>query len=110
MARSDAPTQEVLGADELIRQVHAMAERADATIGNTRWYIFGSALCGPALAADVDLLVVCQTHPAADAIRRIAGEFAFSRPIDLSILTEDEEAEVGFVANQRCVQVFPGGG
>lgn len=77
------------------------------TIGNTRWYLFGSALRNPVQAADIDLLVVCQDHADADAIRRTTDEFAFCKHIDLSILTEDEEAEISFVANQCCVRVFP---
>jgi hypothetical protein len=84
-----------------------LAEKADVTIGNTRWYLFGSVLCDPLRAADVDLLVVCRDHFDADAIRRTTGEFAFCKPIDLLILTEEEEAEASFVANQRCVRVFP---
>jgi len=107
VGRSDESTQPTLTVEELIRQVRALAEKADVSIGNMRWYLFGSALCDPARAADVDLLVVCQNHSDTDAIRRATDEFAFRKPIDLSILTEDEEAEASFVANQRCVRVFP---
>jgi predicted nucleotidyltransferase len=96
-----------LTVEELIRQMRALAEKADVTIGNTRWYLFGSAICDPVRAADVDLLVVCRDPSDADAIRRTAGELVFYKPVDLSILTEDEETEVSFVANQRCVRVFP---
>ena len=106
MARSDGSTQQILTVDELIRQVRAMAETINAKTGNTRWYLFGSALRDPARAADIDLLVVCQTDSAADAVRRIAEEFAFPS-LDLSILTDEEEAECSFVTNQRCIQVFP---
>lgn len=107
MARSDGPTQSALTVEELIHHVHALAEKAEETIGDTRWYLFGSALRDPVRASDVDLLVVCQDHSAADAIRRITDELAFCKPIDLSILTEGEEAETSFIANQHCVQVFP---
>ena len=107
MARSVGATQQALTTDELVRHVRALAVKANVKIGNTRWYLFGSALRDPACAADVDLLVICQTHSAADALRQTAEGFAFFKPIDLSILTEDEEAEACFVKNQRCVQIFP---
>ena len=77
------------------------------TIGNTRWYLFGSALCDPVRAADVDLVVICHDHSDADVIRQTTKEFALCKPIDLSILTEEEEFEASFINNQRCVLVFP---
>jgi predicted nucleotidyltransferase len=91
----------------LIRQVRTLAEKADLITGNTRWCLFGSALRDPVRAADVDLLVVCQSHSDADVIRRNAGKIASCKPVDLSILTKEEEAETSFVVNQRCIQVFP---
>jgi hypothetical protein len=84
--------------------VRTVAEKTDLIIGNTRWYLFGSALRDPVQAADVDLLMVCQDH--SDAA--VKGEMPASLlSASLSILTEDEEAETSFVVNQRCIRVFP---
>jgi hypothetical protein len=42
-------------------------------------------------AADVDVLVVCKSDAAANAIRRLVDEIELYRPLHLSGVTEDEE-------------------
>jgi predicted nucleotidyltransferase len=91
--------------DELVSAVLDLAERTNANVGDANWYLFGSAQEGLSDASDIDLLVVCQTHGIADAVRRAVDVDKLARPIHLSILTEAEEAEVRFVERQGCIRV-----
>jgi hypothetical protein len=78
--------------------------------GLARWYLFGSASEDPSAAADVDVLVVCNSDADADAIRRLVDAIEFYRPLHLSILTEDEEREIGLAERQGCIHVYSGAG
>ncbi|WP_038931923.1 hypothetical protein [Bradyrhizobium japonicum] len=92
--------------DELISAIEGLALKTNADVGDARWYIFGSAQQRFSDAVDIDILVVCETDSAADAIRRTVDVDQFGRPLHLSILTQVEEAEVQFVQNQACTQVL----
>jgi predicted nucleotidyltransferase len=91
--------------DELVSAVKDLAMRTNANVGEANWYLFGSALKGLSDASDIDLVVVCQTHGLADAIRRAVDVDQLGRPIHLSILTQAEQTEIRFVEKQGCVQV-----
>lgn len=93
--------------DQLVEQIRSLAQATEAVVGGSRWYLFGSGLNDPELGADVDLLVVCPDHSASIIVRCGLRGIRLARPLDLSILTDEEEAEIGFVAQQECVQVFP---
>lgn len=94
-------------ADELKREVRALTQTTGTMEHSTRWYLFGSALIDPHRAADIDLLIICPDHLAAVKIRSVLRDAHLIKPLDLSILTEEEETEIGFVVRQGCVQVFP---
>jgi predicted nucleotidyltransferase len=91
--------------DELVSAIRDLAMRTNANVGEANWYLFGSAQNGLPNASDIDLLVVCQTHGMADAIRQTVDVDQLRRPIHLSILTQAEQTEVSFVEKQGCVQV-----
>ena len=91
--------------NELLSAIRNLALRTNAGVGNAGWYFFGSAHEGLPTASDIDLLVICETHEMADAVRRSVDVDQLTRPIHLSILTREEEAEVGFVQGQDCIQV-----
>ena len=91
---------------ELMCAVKDLATRTNANVGEAHWYLFGSAQQGLANASDIDLVVVCQTHAVADAIRQTVDVDQLSIPIHLSILTQTEQAELSFVEKQGCVQVL----
>ena len=107
MGRFDEAIERTLTDNELFQQIRAAAMLADEQVHTTKCYIFGSATRDIAHAADIDLLVICQNSADADRLRRIYNQFPFCRPLDLSILTEEEEAEVCFVASQHCIEIFP---
>jgi DNA polymerase sigma len=79
--------------------------RTNASVGEANWYLFGSAQGGLSNASDIDLVVICQSHGAADAIRQAVDADQLRRPIHLSILTQAEQTEIRFVEKQGCVQV-----
>jgi hypothetical protein len=107
VGRSDGVAQPALTVEELIRQVRALAEKTDLITGNTRWYLFGSALRDPVRAADVDLLVVCQSLSDADTIRRSAGKIASCKPVDFSILTEEKRPRPASSSISAASRSFP---
>lgn len=92
--------------EKLICAIKDLAIRTNAKVGEANWYLFGSAREGLSNASDIDLVVVCRTHGMADAVRRAVDVDQFTRPIHLSIFTHAEEAEIGFIEKQGCIQVF----
>ena len=48
--------------DELVSAVKDLAVRTNASVGDSRWYLFGSAPEDLSAASDIDLLIICQTH------------------------------------------------
>jgi hypothetical protein len=92
--------------DQLVSAIKDLAVTVNANVGDARWYFFGSAQEDLSIAFDIDLLVICETHVAADAIRRVVDVDQLIRPIHLSILTQAEEAEVCFVKKQGCTQII----
>jgi predicted nucleotidyltransferase len=91
--------------DELLSAIGDLALKTNASVGNASWYFFGSTHEGLPTASDIDLLVICETHEMADAVRRSVDLDQLTRPIHLSILTRAEESEVRFVEGQGCIQV-----
>ena len=70
------------------------------------WYIFGSLLQAPEQAADIDILIVYRSDDSAEIVRRELREVTIRFPVHLLFLSECEEAELQFVASQRCAPLF----
>lgn len=92
--------------DDLMAAIKDLATGVTLCVGRADWYLFGSASTEASNASDIDLVIVCQSHAMADAIRRTIDVDQLKHPIHLSILTEEEEREIHFVERQRCVRVF----
>lgn len=107
MGRSNETLGSKLSPLSLFQSLAYCAAEIDRTIAGTEWYVFGSALREPHCAADIDLLILCPTHKAADQIRLFVERKCFARPVDLSLLTFEEEAEVDFIGRQGCWRIFP---
>lgn len=86
-------------------ELRMIADAVGTKVNLSRWYLFGSALERPQVAADIDVVVICGSDADADAIRRFVNAYEIYPPLHLSILTEEEEAEIDFVARQGCVQI-----
>lgn len=92
--------------DDLISAIKDLATGVTIGVGRADWYLFGSASAEVSKASDIDLVVICQSHAMADAIRRAVDRDQLERPIHLSILTEEEEQEIHFVERQACIRIF----
>ena len=65
-------------------------------------YIFGSAVKPTSAWSDVDILLVCQDEAAGQPARRALGNLCREFPIDLTIMTVEEETEFDFVRSEKC--------
>ncbi len=74
---------------------------------NTEWYLFGSIGRDEAGAADIDLLILCPSDERADRLRTVIDEDVLGIPLDLSLMTFDEEREVRAVALQSAIRIIP---
>lgn len=72
-----------------------------------RWYIFGSYMIAKELAMDVDLLVIYKTIDSAKVVRSSLREISLHVPLDLLLMTEDEEEESHFIAKQSANKIYP---
>ena len=91
---------------DLVTAIRQLAETTNANVGDARWYWFGSAREDWSKAADIDLLVVCENHLLADKVRHFVDPDQLCRPVHLSILTREEEEEIGFVKRQKCTRIL----
>lgn len=65
-------------------------------------YLFGSAVQPTAAWSDVDILLICGGETDGQAARRALVGLCRDFPIDLTIMTADEEAEFDFIRSERC--------
>jgi len=93
--------------DDILTQLHTEAEKVDKLIPNLIWYLFGSMLRTPEQAADIDILILCEAEEQAKHVRRELHDLCMRVPLHLFLPTRAEEAELGFIASQGCVQVYP---
>jgi hypothetical protein len=59
------------------------------------------------VSSDVDLLILCGTATQADAMRAAIDPDQLGRPIDLSLMTFEEEREIGAVSLQVARKIYP---
>lgn len=65
-------------------------------------YVFGSAINSKSAWSDVDILLVCGSIADGQAARQILEPICLEFPIDITIMTVDEEAEFDFVRSEKC--------
>jgi len=70
--------------------------------GRVRLYLFGSAAHSNVPWSDIDALTVCSSDDDTTLTRLSLANICQQFPIDLLIMTVDEEAEFNFVLNERC--------
>lgn len=85
----------------------ALARKLGSVAAGTKWYLFGSMDREEEVSSDVDLLILCGTAAQADALRAAIDPDQLGRPIDLSLMTFDEEREIGAVALQAAQKIYP---
>src|SRR5262245_2084068 len=82
------------------------AKELSKVLPRVAWYGFGSCFRGHPAFSDIDILVVCSTAAEAIFIRAHIVELYTRWPLHLVIMTEDEEAETGFVASEDCMLLW----
>ena len=92
--------------NEDIRWIVGMLREVALPTG-TRWFVFGSVLDGGTGASDIDLLVLYREECQAKKIRDAVSVLGRERPIDLLLVTYQEEEELGFRERQECVELLP---
>ena len=84
-----------------------LAGRLGSAAAGTEWYLFGSMDREEEFSSDGDLLILCGAAAQADALREAIDPDQLGRPIDLSLMTFDEEREIGAVALQAARKIYP---
>jgi len=92
---------------EVVQDLSYLANELSKEFPNIRWYLFGSLLRQEALSSDVDLLIIYQCGVDAGKLRIKLSAMCLRLPIDLLLLREDEESELGFIVEQSAMCIFP---
>lgn len=90
-------------------EVAKLATQLSPVSDGTRWYVFGSGSDAVRAASDYDLLIVYPTRDldrARQLLARIA-EWDVHQELDLVVLDEAEERQVGFVAAEKARLIWP---
>lgn len=85
---------------EIAKKIEALA-----TCGELRAYLFGSALRANSMWSDIDILVVCERDEDGQLARESLSNLCMLYPIDLIVMTFEEEAEFDFVQSENCRQI-----
>lgn len=93
--------------EALLTALRNEAQRIAQFAPEAVWYLFGSALQTPELATDIDVLVLCKIDKMIVRIRHELTDACLRLPLHLFLVTEDEEAELGFIAAEGCFQLYP---
>lgn len=74
--------------------------------GETRWFIFGSAARGVPAPNDVDLLLVSDNGTVAIEARRKIRHILKRNPVELIVMSSDEERELSFVERVGALRIL----
>jgi predicted nucleotidyltransferase len=92
----------------ITQDLRCVAKELSRDFPKTRWYLFGSLLRQKSMPSDIDLLIVYQSDHEARGLRIRLGTMCGHLPIDLLLLTEDEESELDFISGQSAIMcIFP---
>jgi hypothetical protein len=93
--------------DDLFAFLRTEAQRIGQIVPGAVWYLFGSALRTLEHAKDIDIVVLCGNKDAVATVRQELADACVRFPLHLCLLTSDEEAELGFIGAEGCVQLYP---
>lgn len=90
-----------MSAAAIVEEV-AKAVRVFQTLGKMQAYLFGSASRYSIAWTDIDILLVCEVESDGVQARQSLVELCMTYPIDLLIMTIDEESGFGFIRSEAC--------
>jgi predicted nucleotidyltransferase len=76
-----------------------------ATCGELRAYLFGSAVHRDSVWSDIDILIVCEVDADGQLARESLWDVCMAYPVDLVIMTSQEEAEFDFIRSENCQRI-----
>lgn len=91
----------------VVASLRELAVSLGPKANGTEWHLFGSVDRDEPNAADIDLMILCQSNDQADALRQAIDPDALALPLHLSLMNFDEAAEVDAVFVQRSQAIFP---
>lgn len=94
--------------DALLRRLSVDATRVALAVPNVRLFVFGTLLHGKGWPADVDILLVYNDELEAAHARALLRTTLHDLPIHILLLSVAEEAQLGFVACERCLEIGRG--
>lgn len=89
-------------------QIDEMIEVSRAVDPECEWFLFGSLCRGQCAPSDVDLLILSDTIELCIEIRERLRYFLDANPVDLSIMTREEECELDFINNTKAEPLHDG--
>lgn len=91
----------------VVKELCEFAASLGVEAKGSQWHLFGSVDRDEPGAADVDLMILCESDNQADMLRRAIDLDAFALPIHLALLTFEEAAAVDAIRVQRSRAIFP---
>ena len=85
---------------EIVETIEGLVTR-----GGLRAYLFGSALHPDSVWSDVDILIVCEVDKDGQLVRDTLSDLCMLYPIDLAIMTPQEEVEFDFIRSENCQRI-----
>lgn len=84
-----------------------VAERLGPIQSGSEWYLFGSVEKNSPNPFDIDVLILCENDEQADNLRWAINPDEFPLPLDLSLMTFPEAAQVNAVQSQNARLIHP---
>lgn len=91
----------------VVRDLLDLVERLGSIQDGSEWYLYGSVDRNELSASDIDLLILCESDAQADALRRAIDADELSLPLDLSLMTFVEAAQIDAVRIQKGRRISP---
>lgn len=84
-----------------------IADRLGPIQSGSEWYLFGSVEKNAPISFDIDVLILCQNDEQADSLRRAIDPDQLPLPLDLSLMTFTEAAQVDAIRSQNARLIHP---
>jgi hypothetical protein len=94
--------------DEIMLWIRVEAIRISVAAPKTKWYLFGSVLKDAESAKDIDLAGLGQASNDLAIVRSELASLCLAMPLHLFLLTECEDRQLNFIAEQGCKEIHPG--
>ncbi|MDF1821363.1 MAG: hypothetical protein P1U64_07320 [Alcanivoracaceae bacterium] len=91
----------------MISNIRELAFSLGKTAEGSEWHLFGSVARNKDSAADIDLMIICESDIQADDLRSKIDCDSLSLPLDLMLLTFQEAADIDAIKLQSSEKIYP---